>query len=265
MGLSSEQYWLAWEQKLVDELEDRDLALTDVVTQDDVCEMAGWTPCKLGLRDLARRIHLEPPPKPLFVINRTQFWLRGTIEAWLEPRFQKVAERRSAQMERRKEQVKRSVAAARRTNPLPASRSGYRHVALHRPTGLWRAHIFINRKQFSGGYYRSVEDAARCADYLRWQHGFDPINFPDDFRTVTLKRADQWEERVGFGPRGITDKIVETLQGKELGSYEIYAAVEHMDTTLGNVRTTLLNLVKEGRIRRVSVGVYTADTTEVPS
>lgn len=60
--------------------------------------------------------------------------------------------------------------------------SGYRGVALHKPTGLWRAYVQVGGKTKSCGYFRDVIEAAKARDKAaREAHGeFARLNFPEE-------------------------------------------------------------------------------------
>jgi len=58
--------------------------------------------------------------------------------------------------------------------------SGYKGVSWNKRMQKWRVRIFANGREFCGGYYTQIEDAARAADKIAIiHHGkFAFLNFP---------------------------------------------------------------------------------------
>lgn len=48
---------------------------------------------------------------------------------------------------------------AKTRGPYKNNSTGIKGVSLHKPTGLYRATIFFNKKQHSLGYYKTIEEA----------------------------------------------------------------------------------------------------------
>lgn len=69
-------------------------------------------------------------------------------------------------------------AARRRRNAN--NTSGYRGVALHKPTGKWRAYLTVEGDKRMLGYYATPEAAARVYDRVAWEvfGEFAYRNFP---------------------------------------------------------------------------------------
>lgn len=260
----SDDWWDRYDRTLASKLSELGLSRTDVVDTADTFALLGWHGVEQGLQYRAKVGGMEPPPAPIFRVMRSIYWLKTDIEAWAAPCLAKRAEQSRKAEQKRAARACRAERAAMRYQDAPVGVSGYRGVGWFEPGGYWRAALSYQEngksKTISGGYYREVEDAARAVDYLRWQHGYPPINLPESF-DETLARSDEWESRVTLGPRGLKWAVVAALQGVVLDVDGVLKAVESFDTTRRTVAVTLSGLRKSGHIIRVSRGHYTAAPT----
>lgn len=66
------------------------------------------------------------------------------------------------------------------------SKSGFRGVAFHPHSGLWRGYVNVDKRQFSAGYHKTADQAARARDALCIERGLTTarLNFTHEANRV---------------------------------------------------------------------------------
>lgn len=191
VGTARRTWQQLMESGIARELSARGLHPFDVITSSQLAETYGIGRHGAGLNEVSQISGVEgPPPEPVFVVQRSSFYLYDDVLAWLAPMLADRYERALATKLREHTRRARSHRVKRRLGPSNkrVTKHGYAGIRRHdRDRSLsnpWAAVISLNGKQLTLGYRATADEAARLYDRARIAAGFPPINFPGDVGTT---------------------------------------------------------------------------------